>query len=187
MKESTARPRDVEKGRGPQSWGCGLFLLWLGAVVAPQAGAIDDVAFERCRSMQNDVSRLQCYDNLAPSAAATTAEEVDPVREAIDKFLARSLNDPTSPIGYEVSDAFACTNIGANQEKADAQCVCYVINAKNRMGAYTGAKVRFARVFTAGQNAFAMDLPQQPVGGFRACTDANLKPRSADFIRAHVE
>lgn len=162
-------------------------VLWIGSVVTVEASAVDAAAFARCRSMQSDVARLECFDGLAPSSAVAAAEEADPVREAIDGLLARSLNDPTSPIGYEVSDALPCRNIDPSESKVDAQCVCYVINAKNRLGGYTGDQISYARVFMGDRGAFALDLGQLPSGGFQACSAANLKPRSADFIRARIK
>lgn len=170
-------------------------MIFASTLLALTLVAGDDSALSNCRGIENDIERLACFDKAVPVAesAEPAAPEAPPTREeqihrAIDAMLARDLIDPSSAIDYQVSDPLLCKSVEPFYKDPTHQCVCYSVNSKNRMGGYTGAKLRAASVVESKDFYFAMGgLDVRTADGVRACGAANLADRSASLIAERVK
>lgn len=161
-------------------------LLLVALTYTTSACAADDV-LRRCGQIPHDIERLACFDALVPVDGHSVPN--DPVKEAVDNMLARTLVDPKSAIDYAVSDVLPCASVSdAWDEYPDHQCVCYSVNAKNRMGGYTGGQLGYSSLMQKpGDVWFARDGNSvSDHDGIDACEAANLQSRPARLIADKV-
>jgi hypothetical protein len=115
-----------------------------------------------------------------------TDEEQEAVRQALDKHLAQALKDPMSAIQYSASDAVPCRNVAnVPSNMRDGLCVCYMVNAKNSMGGFTGAQLAVDSIMGGNGKPFLLlEIPKELIGSADGC--ANLKMRDSNLIHAQV-
>lgn len=110
-----------------------------------------------CARIAEARPRLACFDAAAQPAptppATPLSAEGELAASALDAYLASTLLDPTSPIQYQVTDLFECSAIGPGRPAGQNTCMCYSINAKNRMGAFVGSEIVFVPVTIHGEHA----------------------------------
>lgn len=121
-----------------------------------------------------------------PPTLALTPEQVEEVRSALDSHLAATLKDPASAIQYSVGEPTECRNVAsAVPSMRDDWCVCYMVNAKNSMGGYTGAQLSVASLITRGPPYIFTDVPRELINQPRGCK--NISPRESKNIHELVK
>jgi hypothetical protein len=99
----------------------------------------------------------------------------DPI-DAVDRYLAKTLVDPRSATNYRTSAVLNCKQVTSIR----GECVCFSVNARNRMGGMTGSQISVAImngndvVRTFGPNLLTIENTQ-------SCERA-LRDRPADSI-----
>jgi hypothetical protein len=157
-----------------------LIALALAASIEPE--------LQRCRAIENDIERLQCFDQAVPAKVAEEgkpkADLTDP-RVLVDIYLASSLPDAKGVRDYEVSDPLPCAQVDEWSSRFSETCICIDYNAKNRFGGYDGSK-RFALPIKKLEDSLwtpaGLASPIRDIEGDRACSAANLSDRDPALI-----
>lgn len=140
-----------------------------------------------CAKVADDSVRLACYDELATAEEPANAERAPDVAElmaqAVDRHLAATLFDPTSPIQYQTSRRFDCVDLYSGPPIGNGECVCYAVNAKNRYGAYVGQKLYAAPVrWQDDAYSIAEPIPATTSEVIRRCQSAGMQDRPPSRI-----
>ncbi|MEO8802458.1 MAG: hypothetical protein ABI304_02315, partial [Rudaea sp.] len=99
-----------------------------------------------------------------------TSQQKEAIHAAVDAHLAATLKDPASAIQYGVGDPTECRNVAIlDPNSRDSWCVCYLVNAKNSMGGYTGAQIGVTQFISQAPPYLMLDIPQPLINHPNAC------------------
>lgn len=143
---------------------------------------------QRCRAIENDIERLQCFDRAVPAKVAEEgkpkADLTDP-RVLVDIYLASALPDATGVRGYRVSDPLPCAQVDDWSSRFSDTCVCIRYNAKNRFGGYDGdsnVALPIKQLEGGLWSPGGLHSPIRDIEGDRACAAANFSDRDPALI-----
>lgn len=100
-----------------------------------------EAGIRNCRPIESDVARLECYDAIADEQTVTpsSGSPHEPLWAVVDAHFRQTLFDRESARDYGVTTPFPCVEV-RRQLKSIGTCLCATLNAKNRMGGYTGRR-----------------------------------------------